>query len=114
MNWDWLDSSVEKDEDCHLMVQCMENWLVASSGTLKIGAKNVRIRADQSEVNEPEKVSKLRAYKLLNDAYKAAGQRGYSKGDHSFTLLEKVDVGKLCSTSPWARRFFTEVAKRCQ
>lgn len=111
VNWQWLAD--EKDNDCHFMVSCMENWLIASANALSIGSKNTKIAATTTQVDDPERVSKSTCFDLLNKAYKAAGQREYSKGDHSFALLEKVDPNVLRASCPWAKRFFAEVLTRC-
>ena len=113
VNWEWLDVSMERDADCHFMVQCMENWIIASSTTLKIGGKNVPIQTKNAEADRPESITKGRVFSLLKAACRKAGQREYSKGDHSFAFLERIDVDKLCHVSPWAKRFFDEVRRRC-
>ena len=114
VNWNWLKPPKERDGDCHFMVQCMENWIVASVTSLMIGGKKIPLQAKPAETNNPETIAKEHVFSLLNSAYKAAGQSKYSKGDHSFGLLERIDVKKLCRVSPWARRFFEEVERRCR
>lgn len=114
VNWKWLGSEQEKDADCQFMVACMENWFIACSNSLSIGPKNHKINASDAQIAKPESVSKAEVFRLLNDVYKRAGQREYSKGQHSFDLLEHVDPTVIHTTCPWANRFLEEVKARCK
>lgn len=112
-NWDWLSPERQRDDDCHFMVQCMENWFLASVPPMRVGPKNVPIQATMTECQNPESTNKTRVYDILDKAYKKAGQHEYNKGRHSFMLLAKVDAEQLGKVAPWANRFFEEVKKRC-
>lgn len=111
-NLKWLEPSLENDDDCHFMVQCMENWILSSDPPICVGAKNIPLKTTSAERNSPENISKDHALALLDKAFKEAGKREYKKGRDSFPLLEKVNPLRLYSVARWAKRFFDALSRR--
>ena len=99
------------DEQCHLMVQVMESWFLADPQELadyygqgfNLGAlpKNPDIEA----------VAKEDVFQGLEQATRATKKRGYSKGDHSFSIAEHLDPGLVMAKSRYAKRLVEELGK---
>jgi hypothetical protein len=102
------------DLDCHLMVECMENWFLGDAGALKsffgLGFKDNQLPAAHPSL---EAVSKAR----MLDGLKAASAKcktkdPYGKGPHSFKILKLLDANLIVANAPWAKRFADEMRKR--
>ncbi|MBL8956547.1 MAG: DUF4276 family protein [Myxococcaceae bacterium] len=105
MNW-------EVDDHAHLMVQCMESWLLADRDCLSayfgqgfnLGA--LPARADVELVPKQDVFSGLAA------ATRHSRTKGeYAKASHSFALLGEVDPHRLLTASPRAAAFFADLAR---
>lgn len=110
----WEKPEDATDTDCHLMVQCMESWLIADPVTLKAffgqGFRENQLPATASSV---EQVAKAQLYSALANATKHCKTKAqYGKGEHSFKLLGKIDPTKVTAASRWANRFVSELKKR--
>lgn len=110
----WERPEGAPDTDCHLMVQCMESWLIADPVTLKAffgqGFRENQLPATASSV---EQVAKAQLYSALANATKHCKTKAqYGKGEHSFKLLGKIDPTKVTAASPWASRFVSELKKK--
>ncbi|MBK1665744.1 hypothetical protein CKO38_15515 [Rhodospirillum rubrum] len=102
----WDKPEGARDEDCHLMVQCMEYWLVADRETLKsFFGKEFKENALPAIGGPLESRSKKQVYDGLAQATKTCQTKGYHKGAHSFKLLAAIDPAKVVAASPWAARF---------
>lgn len=106
----WQRPKSARDAQCHLMVQCMENWLLADPDELKrfYGAdfKDKKLPKAQSI----EQISKTDALKALEEASALCKPKGpYRKGGHSFKLLGAIDARRVLASSPWAKRFVDEL-----
>ena len=92
------------DEQLHFMSVCMETWLIADPAALKevFGPKldDSRLPA----LPQLESIDKLTIYKLLDAAVRPTKAGTYSKGSHSFRILEKVSPAAIRELS-WGRRF---------
>jgi hypothetical protein len=92
--------------DCHLMVECMENWFLADIPALKgyygSGFKENKLPSTSRGI---EKVAKSEVYKGLKEATRSTRKGSYSKGDHSFSILEEIDPSKVTAASKWAKHF---------
>lgn len=109
----WNQTPGSSDDDCHMMVQCMESWFLADAAALSEffgnGFNNAVLPANQNI----EQLLKPDVYQALEQATKSCKTKvGYSKGAHSFKLLSKIDPEKVMAASPWAKRFIDELAKR--
>ena len=110
----WQKPKDSVDTDCHLMVQVMETWFLAARDSLKdffgSGFNESKLPPPARSI---EAMSKEEVYRALQDA--TAGcktKRPYRKGEHSFTLLARIDPNKVAGASPWAGRFIDELKEK--
>ena len=96
------------DDNAHLMVQCMEAWLLADRDVLAgffgkgFNAKALPGRTDV------EKVPKKRLLDAIEHATRRCSPKGgYDKGRHSFQLLGRLDPEKVTMASPYAQRLIS-------
>lgn len=99
----WQRPHRAKDEHCHLMVQCMENWFLVDLEKLEeyLGEGFLVNRLPKGACIE----SIADAEEHLRKASEKSRKGKYQKGLHSFALLALVDPEKVMSCSPWAKRF---------
>lgn len=110
----WIRPDGCADLDCHLMVQCMENWFLGDPTNLSAffgqGFQANRLPATGSSV---EAVMKQAAVDGLKGATAACKTKGpYGKGSHSFKILKLLDATQVIAIAPWAKRFAEEMKKR--
>lgn len=110
----WDKPNGAPDTDCHLMVQCMESWLIADPVTLKaFFGQGFRENQLPATANSVESVAKTQVYRALANATKDCKTKAqYAKGAHSFNLLGKIDPTKVTAASPWASRFVSQLKNR--
>lgn len=104
---EWSKPAGAVDDQCHLMVQCMESWFLADPETLKKffgqGYEAGKIPRVGDTV---ESVAKGAVYDALSEATKHCKTKGsYGKGAHGFPILGMLDPAKVTAASPWADRF---------
>ncbi len=106
-----LDSD---DLQCHLMVQCMEAWLLADRATLKtFFGQGFKENALPAAAHGTESVGKRQIYDALAAATRDCKTKSpYGKGEHSFKLLALVDPDKVVKASPWAQRLIETLQTR--
>lgn len=108
----WNKPGVATDNDCHLMTQCMESWLLADWPAVQtfFGQGFVSSVLPAGSV---ESIPKTSVYATLQRATKDCKTKSsYGKGSHSFKLLALIDPAKVIAASPWAKRLIDELAKR--
>jgi hypothetical protein len=112
--WDRPEGSA--DTDCHLMVQCMESWLLTDHDTLTaFFGQGFRESALPPAAQPIERVAKLDVYEALaKTTEKCKTKTPYGKGEHSFQLLASIDPAKVSAASPWARRFVDQLKNKMQ
>lgn len=102
----WVAPENATAVDCHLMVECMENWFLADIPALKAyygsGFKENKLPSTNRGI---EKVAKSVVYTGLKEATRTTRKGSYSKGDHSFSILEQIDPNKVTEASRWAKQF---------
>lgn len=100
-------SRADAYDSCHLMVQCMEAWLLADRNTLKqFFGQGFKENALPAITNNLERTSKQQIYTALAAASRdCKTKNAYGKGEHSFKLLALTDPLKVVEASPWAKRF---------
>ena len=110
----WDKPEGAPDTDCHLMVQCMESWLIADPAALKaFFGQSFRENQLPATANSVESFGKTQVYSALAKATKACKTKAqYGKGEHSFKLLGKIDPTKVTAACPWASRFLSELNKK--
>ena len=104
------------EEDCHLMVECMECWILVDRKTLKkYFGKMFMEGALPSDKKPPETVGKSEALEGLKKATRNCKTKGqYSKGEHSYELLAIIDSSKVVAACPWAARFIEVLKERME
>jgi hypothetical protein len=109
----WQQPAGSNDLDCHLMVQCMENWFLADRESLSaFFGQGYNGGALPPAGNPVESVTKLTICQGLANATKnCKTKRAYGKGEHSFLLLGQIDPTKVIAASKWASRFVTAIKK---
>lgn len=110
----WEKPNGSTDLQCHLMVQCMEAWLVADPDTLQTYfGQGFQRTALPNSANHLETLGTATLYRALGTASKnCKTKRAYNKGTHSFALLALIDPNKVINASPWAKRFIEEIRKQ--
>lgn len=110
----WEKPISSDDMQCHLMVQCMEAWLLADRETLKrFFGQGFRESSLPAAANPIEKTGKQQLYDALAKATSGCKTKSaYGKGEHSFKLLALVAPAKVVAASPWARRFIETLKMR--
>jgi hypothetical protein len=110
----WLRPSGAADEDAHLMVECMESWILADRRALAeyygrgFNAGRLPNRPDV------ERISKADIAKALVTATKETRKGQYHKVRHGFDLVGIIDPQVLRSASPRAAAFMDAVRARCE
>ena len=92
------------EDHAHLMVQCMEAWLVADREAL---ATFYGPEFSPGAIPKRTDVEDMPVSDLLGGLGKATRRcrKGpYSKGKHSFEVLAKLDSQKVMAAAPYARR----------
>jgi hypothetical protein len=107
---EWPKPAGAEDRHLHLMVQTMEAWFLADRAVLgAFFGKEFRENALPAATAKIEKVSKSDLNDRLGNATRSTQKGTYSKGEHSFDLLAKIDLMRVCKASPWAKRFVSEL-----
>ena len=101
----WAKPPSARDDQCHLMVQCMESWFLADLESL---AAYFGQKFQQTALPSNPKIEKVPKKEVLGGLKKATRgcQKGrYGKGVHSFEILERLDPELVAKASPFAERF---------
>lgn len=109
----WPTPTHATDDHCHLMVQCMESWILSDRNTLsKFFGQGFNVNALPTESKSIESIPKESTYQTLKDATRdCKTKKPYHKGNHSFQLLALIDPDKVSAASPWANRFITTLGQ---
>ena len=83
------------DDQAHLMVQCMEAWFLADKECLAAFYGQGFIAKQLPQNTNVEQVPKSDAIRGLKMATRGTKKGEYSKGSHSFEILEGIDPGKV-------------------
>jgi Domain of unknown function (DUF4276) len=110
----WVAPRDSTDDDCHPMVQCMESGLLTDRETLTAffgqGFNATALPDPRSDIESKSKSSIYES--LLRATRDCKTKARYSKGEHSFDLLARIDPKKVIAGSRWAARFVTVLDKR--
>lgn len=103
----WQRPEGAEDDQCHLMVVCMESWFLADREQLaNFFAQGFQVSALPSPQRSVESIAKETVYDALEKATSNCKTKSvYGKGEHSFDLLTMLDPQKVMAASPWAARF---------
>lgn len=105
----WARPKSARDEDLHLMVECMEAWILADVSVLR---RKYGQRLRESALPRRRDVEMVPKVELFAAITRATLDCEYSKGKQAFELLEAVDPKVLRECCPWAERFFAELDRR--
>jgi len=109
----WGKPNNVEDSELHFMVQCMEAWFFADVDALQSyygnGFKTASLSTRPIEQMPPQDI-----VDQLKTATKSTTKGEYNKGKHSFDILRRIDLHKLESASPFAKRFFDHLRTVCQ
>ena len=100
------------DEQCHLMVQIMESWLIADIEALRrfygqeFNANSIPRRHDIEQIEKRDVESSLRA------ATRRTGKGEYHKIHHAPKILEQLDVGRVRNVAQHCDRLFTILTEK--
>ena len=110
----WEKPAHAVEQDCHLMVQCMEAWFLADRETLRaFFGPGLNLNALPATENPLEMMAKERIYEALAKATRNCTPKAqYGKGEHSFKLLRLIAPDKVTAASVWAKRFVDTVRQR--
>lgn len=96
----------------HLMVECMESWFLADPQALETFFGRGFNAAVLPKKTDIESISKVEVYDALQKATaNLKTKRPYGKGEHSFSLLEKINPAKVEASGAFACRVIEKVRK---
>lgn len=102
----WTKPSSAGDDQCHLMVECMESWFLADMNALANYFGQGFLATAMPSNTHIERIPKSSVFYALKKATKDTKTKGaYAKGDHSFKILQAINPGLVTGGSPWAKRF---------
>ena len=100
----WKKPKGTKNENAHLMVQCMEAWFFADKETLANYFGDGFNRSALSGQADVENIPKTDIERGLKSATRQCMRKGrYSKSRHSFAILAQINPEKVTAASPHAR-----------
>jgi hypothetical protein len=113
---DWDRPPGARDEQAHLMVQCMESWFLADRETLaRFFGRGFNGKKLPHSSRAIEAIGKQVVYVGLLGATQTCKTKGpYLKGKHSFEILGRLDARKVGAASPYARRLLEVLKKRAE
>jgi Domain of unknown function (DUF4276) len=101
----WDSPRNASDRQIHLMIQCVETWLLADIRSLK-NFYGQGFKERGLPTRNWEGLAKDDVFQKLKAATSKSKSKGpYNKAAHSFDLLSKLDPVKLKSACPSAKRF---------
>jgi Domain of unknown function (DUF4276) len=109
--WDQPEGATE--EQLHLMVQCMEAWLLADRRALReYFGQGFQESSLPAATRGVEEVGKSDLYDSLEKATRKTKTKGaFAKGKHSFKLLAMLDPDLIRTAGGWAERFFVTLER---
>lgn len=99
------------DEQCHLMAQTMETWLICDRENLKnFYGQEFRENA-LPKTQDIEKIAKKQLNEALENATKNTSKKAYHKMRHGPKLLKTLDVSKARARAAHCERLFATLEK---
>ncbi|MSV27675.1 MAG: DUF4276 family protein [Bryobacterales bacterium] len=110
----WQRPDGVSQDQIHLMVQAMEAWFHADKESVgEYYGQGFRPKA-LSPPQDVESIPKVDLFDGMKRATKACSKKGeYSKGDHSFEILGRIDPEKVRASSKHAERLFEVLDRKC-
>jgi hypothetical protein len=94
-----------EDDNCHLMVQVFETWLLADIKSLRVFYGNGFMDNAIPKTADIEKIAKEDIYKSLTLATKNTQKGEYQKINHASKLLERIDLAIVRTKASYCNRF---------
>jgi hypothetical protein len=111
----WKKPSGATDDQLHLMVQAMEAWFHADVKELEtFYGQHFRANALSRRADDVESIPKADLFSGLKAATANCQKGEYSKGDHSFHILARIDPAKVRAASPSCERFLAALGHFCK
>ncbi|MGB0383916.1 MAG: DUF4276 family protein [Ardenticatenaceae bacterium] len=108
----WQKPPHTTNEQCHLMVQMMEAWLIADLKALKEFYQQGFNANPIPKTRNIEKISKKQLEQALKSATKKTKKGTYHKMKHGPIILARIDVNKVRAASAHCDRLLTVLAKK--
>jgi len=107
--WDLRDV---REDQCHLMVQTMEAWLIADKDALaRFYGQNFQPSALPATPNV-EQIEKPVLSRALNAATRRTQKGEYHKIQHGPKILAIIDASKVCAAAPHCERLFSTIEQK--
>lgn len=101
----WSKPQGANDTHAHLMAQCMETWLIADRDTLANYFGNGFNQNSLPRNPDLEAVAKEEIYRSLKNATQQTIKGSYSKGNHSFEILARINPDLTRKRCSYANQF---------
>ncbi|MGA3041881.1 MAG: DUF4276 family protein [Bryobacteraceae bacterium] len=109
----WSRPQEASDDQIHLMVQAMEAWFHADKDALQeYFGRGFRVAA-LSQRPDIESIAKADLFAGLLRATKDCPTGEYSKGEHSFQILARIDPARVRAASPFADKLLSVLGRTC-
>ncbi|WP_375418290.1 DUF4276 family protein [uncultured Hymenobacter sp.] len=109
----WIRPAGATNDHAQLMGVSMETWLVADQGKLAAYYGQHFHLNSLPRHAQLEQVAKPQLYGALELATRATTKGAYSKGSHSFDVLEQLDYAQLEQRLPHVKRLFDYLRSKC-
>jgi hypothetical protein len=110
----WNKPTNVRDDQAHLMVQCMESWFLADRDALNEFYKQGFLVNSLPDCSNVEEIPKRDVEQKLNGATGPTQKGVYHKTRHGFDLLALIDPEELRQKSQRARRLFEVLEERAR
>lgn len=111
---EWERPAGAGDNQLQLMVQTMEAWFYGDRAALgTFYGQGFRASA-LSARTDIEAIPKSQLFSALRDASRDCQKGEYSKGEHSFHILARIDPAKVRGASPWCERLLSWLDQVCR
>jgi len=109
----WEKPPQATTDQAHLMVQLMESWFLADASALREYFGDGFRDSALPRRPDVESIAKAEVLTALANASRGTTKGSYSKGQHSFQILELVDPDTLEDCAPHAKRLFDVLREKC-
>lgn len=109
---DHWEFPVNQGNNCHLMVQVFESWLIADIEALEKFYGNGFLTSAISNNPNVETIGKSSIYSALKKATRRTQKGEYDKIHHGPRILKMINVSKVISTAPHCKRLFDTLMEK--
>ncbi|NLX13988.1 MAG: DUF4276 family protein [Phycisphaerales bacterium] len=102
------------DEQCHLMVQCMEAWIIADIDALAHFYGQGFRRKDIPGSPNVEEIDKTRLADCLKTATRATRKGEYHKTRHAPQIVGLLNKDTVCQKASYCRRLFDTLIRKME